>query len=129
VTKCCSRQPQVRDFLILSSWPALAKWPNRKFVRCAFLVLIGAIVLAVRLGSRAEIPVHLIYVLFHRKRTGQHHWNVSLPSRWTDNFVDTIFNIFTFLAWPVMPTVKFLGSGLLCFWHRFDQQRERLVEA
>src|SRR6266403_841105 len=25
--------------------------------------------------------------------------------------------------------VKFLGPGLLCFWHRLDQQRERLAEA
>ncbi len=60
----------------------------------------------------------------------QHDWHVSFPNRWTDSLVDTIFNIFTFLAWPVVPSiVKFLGPGLLCFWHRLDQQRERLAEA
>ena len=33
-------------------------------------------------------------------------------------------------AWRVVPSVvKFLGPGLLCFWRRLDQQRERLAEA
>ena len=57
----------------------------------------------------------------HRKRTGQHDWHVSFPNRWIDSLVDTIFYISTFLAWPVVPSVvKFLGPGLLCFWHRLD---------
>ena len=52
------------------------------------------------------------------------------PKRWIDSLVETIFNIFAFLAWPVVPSVvKFLGTGLLCLWHRLDQQRERLAEA
>src|SRR6202163_597494 len=64
------------------------------------------------------------------KRTGQHDWHGSFPNRWIDSLVDTIFYIFVSLAWPVVHSVvKFLGPGLLCFWHRVDQQRERLAEA
>src|SRR5215216_7090209 len=64
----------------------------------------------------------------HGTRTGP-HWHVSFPNRWTDSLVDTISSIFTSFAWPVVPSViKFLGPGL-CFWHRLDQQRERLPEA
>src|SRR6266545_6186452 len=78
---------------------------------------------------RNPCPSYLC-LLFHRKRTGQHDWHVSFPNRWIDSLVDTIFCIFIFLAWPVVPSVvKFLDPGLLCFWHRLDQQRERLAEA
>ena len=82
-------------------------------------------------GPRGEIPVDFIYVSYSiEKRTGQHDWLVSFPNRRTDSLVDTIFNIFASLAWPAVPSVvKFLGQGLLCFWHRLDQQRERLAEA
>jgi H+/gluconate symporter-like permease len=43
----------------------------------------------------------------------------------------TQFSIFLLSSLgPLCPSVvKFLGPGLLCFWHRLDQQRERLAEA
>src|SRR6266516_16560 len=78
---------------------------------------------------RHPCPSYLC-LLFHRKRTGQHDWHGSFPNSWIDSLVDTIFYIFVSLAWPVVHSVvKFLGPGLLCFWHRLDQQRERLAEA
>jgi len=71
----------------------------------------------------------LSILLFHRKRTGQHDWHVSFPNRLIDSLVDTI-SIFLFSAWTVVPSVvKFLAPFLLCFWHRLDQQRERIAEA
>jgi hypothetical protein len=95
--------------------------------RCDWMKPAGRML--IRVKRRDPCPSDLC-LLFHRKRTGQYHWHVSFPNRWTDSLVDTIFNIFTFLAWPVVPSVvKFLGLGLLCFWHRLDQQRERLAEA
>jgi hypothetical protein len=48
------------------------------------------------LGQEANSILSML--LFHRKRAGLH---VSFLNRWTDSLVDTIFNIFTFLAWPV----------------------------
>ena len=53
-----------------------------------------------------------------------------ISQRWTDSLVDTIFNILLSSPGPLRASVvKLLGSGLLCFWHRLDQQRERLAEA
>jgi hypothetical protein len=85
----------------------------------------------VAFGSKRRNPRTSYYVSYSiEKWTGQHDWLVSLPNRLTDSLVDTIFNIFASPAWPAVPSVvKFLGQGLLCFWHRFDQQRERLAEA
>jgi hypothetical protein len=59
-------------------------------------------------------------------RIGMFHFPTGEPIASSTRF--SVF--FTSFAWPVVPSViKFLGPRLLCFWHRLDQQRERLAEA